>query len=126
MGYEFGLIKIGSLEQNLCTLVGLVGMQFGCSWLHYHLLIHNNGTYTISDALAHFDMAILMGYEFGLIKIGSLGQKLCTLVGLVVMQFGCSWLSYHLSIHNDGTYTISDASTRFDMAILMGYEFGLT
>ena len=39
------------------------------------------------------------------------------------MQFGCSWLSYHISIHNDGTYTISDALTRFDMAILMGYDW---
>ena len=70
--------------------------------------------------------AILMGDEFGLTKIGLLGQKLCTLVGLVGIQFGCSWLSYHLLIQNDGRYTTADASTCFDRAILMGDEFGLT
>ena len=101
-------------------------MQFGCSWSSYHLSIQNNGRYTTSDAATRFDRAILIGDEFGLTKIGLLGQKLCTLVGLVGMQFGCSWLSYHLLIHNDGTYTISDALAHFDMAILMGYEFGLT
>ena len=69
-------------------------------------------------------MAILMGDEFGLTKIGPLGQKLYTLVGLVGMQFGCSWSSYHLLIQIDGRYTTSDASTHFDIALLLSWLGG--